>query len=240
MRTILFIIVSFLGCIARATAWDDIHKCFDGIYHLPSFSFSFEFSMYKAAGDKTAAEAYTGEAVKEGKNYYSSFMGRSVIYNDANKDLVYINDNSKTLIYSTSVQDKKSASPQPTTKDLLQLDSAIFANATAEYIQNDASALIIEIRPKNSPAYKSIIIEISPADFMLKRVAYTMKKQDGYTFFDHMEVRYTHFTSSAAAVHKKESIFDTRRFLSIRGKEVTAEGPYKKYKLINQLKPAGK
>lgn len=235
MKKIIFIVVFFsITFSVYSDEWADLNKVFGKMYSLESFSFSLEVKLYKKNSDLKPELDYKGEARKKGKNFFSSIMGKSVMYNEITKELLHINDDSKTIVYSKNLNKDTLKKMSLTQKQVFQLDSAMFANCSARYLSNADNLISIEFTTTKNSKYKNIIIEIDPKTFLLKKVTYYPNAKNGSLEYSKVEISYSNFSINE---NIEVSYFDTEKYVSVNGNDVKLKPAYKNYKLVNQLKP---
>jgi hypothetical protein len=220
---------------ANADAWDDLKKSFTTVYTSKNISFEVDVKMYNSLVDKSPQLNINCSSYKKDKNFYSSFMGRITICNYQTKEMMEVDENHKTIIYSIIPESHKTDTiklPKSSSR-LLHLDTSFLTNSKATYLERTSSSTIIEIKPSSTSPYKSIQITLDSKSYLLKKIEYFPKKQENSVYYEHVVVDYRFNTSGLIS----DDIFKTHKYISRKGNEVKLKPAYLSYKLKNQLKP---
>ena len=157
-----------------------------------------------------------------------------MIYNEKSRELINVNNNGKVIVYSKASGTVKKDTLMPTQQQMFQIDSAIFSNCAAKYIEKNELVTCIELSPKKDSQYTSIRIIYDSKTLFFRKIEFYPKKMEGVDPYEKIEVAYLNFSSSP---NTGDEYFSAKKFVVIDGEKVSLKPVYKNYKLINQTKP---
>ena len=224
-----------LAQMARADAYEDFKKSFQTAFGYKNISFTVSVKMFNTLTDKKPQLQLQCYSIKKENNYFSSFMGKTTIFNFLTKELVEVNDRDKTITFSI-IQEKTKPDTlllPKSAKMSFQADTSFATNGLFTYLEKGPDVTVIEIKPPKSSPYKSVRISIDNKTYLFKKIEYFPRKQEEVNNYEHIVIDYSFDISGKVS----DDVFKVNKYISRKGLEVKPKPSYAAYTIKNQMKP---
>lgn len=192
-----------------------------------SYEMNVDVFVYRKTTDTAPYFKYTGKTARQGNNYYINMMEKVTLMNS--ECALMIDKRQKLIVYKSI--DKKTANSRPEALMQLNIDSVIRSNSKALTLLSTTPGQQVIFLSTPGEAIRSITITVDTKLHVMKEIDYVYMDYADNNTTSKAVIRYTQIRLNEPV---NSSLFDDKKFISVKGSKIIPAEAYKKFKVINQ------
>lgn len=208
--------------ISAQTPTQDLEKINTTYTSANSWSMGVSVQLVQSSESKVV-ESYAGESKRDGSNYYSSFMGRTVVLNGHCS--IIIDDNQSAIYYNEAENNQSVENAFDSEQLLASLET--FESVEYEVQEEDYCELIL-LMPEEQP-YEYMVLGYNPKTGIISKIIIQLSDSGFEMPYDRVEINYKNVKLNQRI---DALVFSEKSYIKRRGNTVVPQDKYKDYQVI--------